>query len=208
MRIVTASQMRAAEGKAISSGARVTNLVEAASGACVTEVIRRWPGRSILVICGPGGNGHDGLVIARRLKEAGRGVQVLYYNIKDDAMTAATRAGWSGPINTVTDTLAGEIPRMFKGVGDDFLVVDAMFGIGASRELEGAAAALSEQVKDLDLPVLAVDLPSGLLADSSAVTAPHFRADVTVTFGALKPVHVLEPAAMGRVVMLSWPISA
>lgn len=133
-----------------------------------------------LIVCGPGNNGGDGFVVARLLREQGFAPVVVFLGdetkLPADARAAFTRyrmagGGWHEAIPP----------------GPYALAVDALFGIGLQRPLAGAAAALVDAINALDCPVLALDVPSGLCADSGRVLGRAVRADATLTFIALKP---------------------
>ncbi len=133
-----------------------------------------------LVVCGPGNNGGDGFVVARLLREQGFAPVVVFLGdeakLPADARTAFDRYRAAG--GACHETIP---PASYA------LAIDALFGIGLQRPLAGAAAALVDQINALDCPVLALDVPSGLCADSGRVLGRAVRADVTLTFIALKP---------------------
>ncbi|AWN35239.1 NAD(P)H-hydrate dehydratase [Methylobacterium radiodurans] len=185
-RLLTVEAMRTVDAAAIAGGTPGARLMERA-GAAVAERARALApadGR-VLVLCGPGNNGGDGFVAARLLAEAGYAVEVVLLGdraaLKGDAAGAA--AAWTGAVTEgVPDTL-----------GPCDLVIDALFGAGLARDLDGAARTLAERVNEAGLPVLAVDVPSGLDGDTGAVRGVAIRARATVTFVALKPGHLLQP---------------
>jgi hydroxyethylthiazole kinase-like uncharacterized protein yjeF len=182
--VLTAAEMRAAEAAAIAAGTSVETLMERA-GTAAAEAIWRYGGSvPALVLCGPGNNGGDGYVIARRL--AGRGVTVRVAALAD-----AARRGWTGPVETLAD--AAPAP----------LLVDALFGTGLSRPLEGETARHLARLAGRARIRVAIDLPSGAATDDGALLSPVPDFDLTVTFAALKPSHLLQPAArhMGRIVV-------
>jgi NAD(P)H-hydrate epimerase len=139
----------------------------------------------ILVLCGPGNNGGDGLVAAARLAAAGRKVRVALLGepaaLQGDAARAAKE--YDGPLEKIGPDTA------LSGV----LVIDALFGAGLARPLSGEAAAIVERLNRSGLPVLAVDLPSGVDGRTGAADGPAVRAALTVTFFRLKPGHLLLP---------------
>ncbi len=154
----------------------------------------------VAVLCGPGANGGDGFAAAEHLRKAGRTVFVHALaqaesasRLAGDAARAA--AEWGGPV----------MPLSAESLSGAGLVIDALFGAGLSRPLEGAAVALADASHRLNVPVIAADLPSGLHGDLGAPLAggPCFRADVTVTFFRKKPAHVLLPgwALCGEVIV-------
>lgn len=208
--IVTSAQMRAIE-RAAMDAAEVSglNLMEQAGYGVFDAILAKWPAlaeraHNARVLCGPGNNGGDGFVIARLLQARGWQVEVMLLgdpqNLPRDARSNYER--WC---------LVGEViplpsdPEKFEAWDID-LVVDALFGIGLTRPLEIDPA---HHLPDWDMRqalgrpyVVAVDLPSGLCADSGRPIGPHvFWADLTVTFHALKCGHVLGlgPELCGRV---------
>lgn len=181
--ILTAAQMRAAEEKAIAAGSSVGELMERA-GAGVAEAVRRLAaGSPVLVLCGPGNNGGDGYVAARILKA--NGVDVRVASTGEPKTEAAHDAAqrWEGPVATFAEIASAPV------------FVDAMFGTGLSRELDQASNdALVHAAVDARLRV-AVDLPSGVDTDSGALLGRVPRFDLTLALGAVKPAHLLHPAA-------------
>ncbi|CAA2104134.1 Bifunctional NAD(P)H-hydrate repair enzyme Nnr [Methylobacterium bullatum] len=137
----------------------------------------------ILVLCGPGNNGGDGFVAARLLERDGYPIDLVctvpVESLTGDAALAA--ADWQGAVLTEADPAGAA------------LVIDALFGAGLSRDLDGAARAMVERVAATDVPVLAVDIPSGIDGDTGALRGVALRARETVTFVALKPGHLLQP---------------
>lgn len=207
--LLTSAQMRAIESAAISGGA-VTGreLMERAGQGFVDAVFAHWPGLgagpgAARVLCGPGNNGGDGFVIARLLAARRLRVEVRLFGdaarLPPDAR--ANRALWEGPVLPIDAPLAD---------GGCDLIVDALFGTGLARPLPDAPwvpALLPE--RDLRAEpgrprVAAVDIPSGLCADSGRVIGGvALWADLTVSFHTLKRGHVLAdgPAHCGRVVV-------
>ncbi|HEY0324881.1 MAG TPA: NAD(P)H-hydrate epimerase, partial [Allosphingosinicella sp.] len=196
--ILTADEMRAAEAAAISAGTPAYTLMERA-GAGAAEAIWRFAGpMPALVLCGPGNNGGDGYVIARRLRERGLAVTVaaLAEPKSDDARTA--RAAWDGPVVALAD--AAPAP----------LLIDALFGTGLGRGLDAEVQGTLKRLAAGAQVRAAIDLPSGIATDDGAILSPVPDYELTVTFGALKPSHLLQPAArhMGRIVVADIGIAA
>jgi hydroxyethylthiazole kinase-like uncharacterized protein yjeF len=151
---------------------------EAAVGLCAA------PG-PVLVLCGPGNNGGDGFVAARLLAEDGYEVRLALLGQRPDPASdaAGAEALWHGS--------AGRFePAQLQGCA---LVVDALFGAGLTRDLDGEARIAVEAVNASGIPVLAVDVPSGVDGNSGRVRGTAIRAHTTVTFFRLKPGHLLEP---------------
>jgi len=135
---------------------------------------------SLLVLCGPGNNAGDGYVVAALLLEAGYSVSLISLTdqqlLKGDA--AQARDDWI-KAGGKTDNYSGQLPATD-------LVIDALFGTGLSRPLEGNFQQLVEQVNESGKPVLSIDIPSGLCSESGRVLGTSIRADTTVTFIGLK----------------------
>ena len=177
--------MRAAETAAIKQGIAGAGLMEAAGKRTAEVAMRAWTQRPATVLCGPGNNGGDGFVAARVLAEAGWPVNVGLLGeksaLKGDAKLMAEL--YSGDIHPIT-------PDLLKEAG---LIIDALFGTGLARPITDAPAALIEAVNKHSAPVLSVDLPSGIHADSGAVLGIAIQATRTVTFFQKKPGHILYP---------------
>jgi ADP-dependent NAD(P)H-hydrate dehydratase / NAD(P)H-hydrate epimerase len=188
--LLSVSQMYAADKAAMTSGIPGAVLMEAAGASVVAAIMERWPlpDKSIqkaAVLCGPGNNGGDGFVIARLLAEAGWQVRLgllgKVENLKGDAALMAAK--WSADIGD----LSSEI------VADADLIVDAVFGAGLARDIDGEIARLIEAVAGSSAPCVAVDMPSGVNGDTGQVQGVAAPADLTVTFFRPKPGHLLMP---------------
>ncbi|MEM7642328.1 MAG: NAD(P)H-hydrate dehydratase [Pseudomonadota bacterium] len=192
--LLTAAQMRALERAAIESGA-VTGLelMERAGRGAVEAILAEWPklaaapGRAV-VLCGPGNNGGDGFVVARLLRELGWDVEVFLYGsyyslaksiagLPPDARTNCKL--WDGPVRHLRDGF----PSLSAGT----LLVDALFGTGLSRPIPNHISQWSEH-HDMAWPekVVALDVPSGLCADSGRALGSVITANLTVVFGHAK----------------------
>ncbi|RGP37989.1 NAD(P)H-hydrate epimerase [Pseudotabrizicola alkalilacus] len=216
--------MRAIEAAAIASGA-VTGLelMERAGRGVVEAVFEEWPelratSHRAVVLCGPGNNGGDGFVVARLLRERGWAVEVFLYGdaerLPPDARVNYER--WCG-MGVVTALESESFPRLHSVHAD--LIVDALFGTGFARPADGDAAQVLVHIRTAIWPVersfrsaehlVAVDVPTGLCADSGKVIVAevaklaHFRADLTVTFHRAKIGHFLEdgPELVGKLVV-------
>ncbi|MCW5854240.1 MAG: NAD(P)H-hydrate dehydratase [Anaerolineae bacterium] len=198
MKLVTVEQMRGIEAVAEASGVSLADLMQTA-GAAVAEVVQtQWgpaPG-VVLVLVGPGKNGGDGLVAAQRLHEADTTTRayVVKHAADDPVYQAAQAAGV--PITRFEEDPTGETLAAWLQESD--ILVDALLGIGVSRLIEGDLAALLTRVREgkrEDTLVVAVDLPSGVNADTGAADPLTLPADVTVTFGYAKLGLFQPPAA-------------
>jgi hydroxyethylthiazole kinase-like uncharacterized protein yjeF len=188
--LLTTAEMAEADRLTMAAGVPGIRLMERA-GRAVADAVTRLAGRTapaIAVVSGPGNNGGDGFVCARVLAERGYRVRLLLLGerdrLKGDAATAA--ASWSGPVDVASaDGL--------KGAG---LIVDALFGAGLDRPLEGTARAMIEAINAAGVPVVAIDLPSGINGTSGTVMGAAVRASETVTFFRRKPGHLLLPGRL------------
>ena len=183
--LFSVAEMYAADAAAAEAGIPGLTLMENAGRAVAQAIVRRWAPRPVAVLCGPGNNGGDGFVAARLLAEAGWPVRLgllgTRERLKGDAAAMADR--WKHPVEPLSSTLLDGEP----------LVVDALFGAGLARPLEGVALELAESSAERDPPCVAVDIPSGIHGDTGEALGGAFRAAVTVTFGRRKYGHLLLP---------------
>jgi NAD(P)H-hydrate epimerase len=176
-------------------------LMETAATGVVDALRERFPdARSVLVLCGPGNNGGDGLAAARHLANGGHQVEVLLFGDEDQlSPDAATNLRLARAFDVALEVVSGEdlaqLDRALEPHPPD-VVIDAMLGTGLDRALSGRLAAVAARLADAGVPVLAVDVPTGLNGSTPQVAGPAVTAAVTVTFAALKRCHVLPPAAL------------
>jgi NAD(P)H-hydrate epimerase len=199
--VVTAAAMREADARAERAGISLARLMEAAGAAA----LRALEGRSgdplgyrFAVVCGKGNNGGDGLVLARLLEARGARVEVGVAGRFDELaelpraqLDAARAAGV--PVREIAGP--GAAAAWLAERRWDY-VVDALLGTGARGAPSGTIAAAVEAIgraRETGAQVAALDLPTGLDADSSRPSPPCVEADLTVTFAALKRAHVLYP---------------
>lgn len=174
---------RTNELRAIEAAAKDLPLMERA-GAAAAEVAMSMVadrGGSVLVLAGPGNNGGDAFVVARCLRERFFDVVVIFRG--DPARLPVDAAAAYRTFVDAGGTTVAAVPHAWAGA----LIVDGLFGIGLARPLAADYAALVEHVNTLPAPILALDVPSGLDADTGSPTGICIRATATATFIALKP---------------------
>ena len=174
--------MGRADALAIAGGQPGTVLMERAGRAIADAIGLRWTARPVAVLCGPGNNGGDGFVVARLLAERGWPVRLGLLG-RRNALTgdAAHHAGlWKGPVEPLS-------PELLDGAG---LAVDAIFGAGLSRPVDGLPA---DVLRAVACPLVAVDTPSGVDGATGEVRGYAPQAAMTVTFFRMKPGHLLYP---------------
>lgn len=186
--LLSVAEMAAADQAAIKGGIAGESLMQQAGAAVADAVRHNYPHGAVLVLCGPGNNGGDGFVAARLLKAAGWPVQLVLLGersaLKGDAALMAAR--WDGPV-----LLPEEADFAAAAV-----IVDALFGAGLSKSLEGRAATLVQAANASGKPIVAVDLPSGVSGDDGLPRGAAIKADRSVTFFRLKPGHLLLPGRL------------
>ena len=183
--LLTPDEMAEADRLTIAGGVPGIALMENAGRAVADAISRRWSKRPLAVLCGPGNNGGDGFVAARILAERGWQVRLALLgeisSLNGDAALAAAR--WRGQAEPLG-------PRSLDGAG---LVVDALLGAGLSRPITGVAAETIAVLGERELPVVAIDVPSGVDGRSGEVRGIAPRAKLTVTFFRKKAGHLLLP---------------
>lgn len=195
--LLSVAEMTRADAAAIAAGVPGERLMEAAGRAVAREVGRRWSAGPVAVVCGPGNNGGDGFVVARLLREEGWAVRLALMGrreaLKGDARLNAER--WVAACDGAVEDLHPSL------LDDAEIVVDALFGAGLGRPVEGAAREMIAAMAGH--AVVAVDMPSGVHGDSGAVLGLAPRAALTVTFFRRKPGHLLLPGRLhaGEVVV-------
>ncbi|MSO53616.1 MAG: NAD(P)H-hydrate dehydratase [Rhodospirillales bacterium] len=183
--LLTNAETRRADALAAAAGVPGLDLMEAAGAAVAREAERRFRIGPVVVVCGPGNNGGDGFVAARLLKAKGWPVTVALLGnrraLKGDA--AANAARWD-------DAVVPLAPNVLDGAS---LVIDALFGAGLTRPLDGTARAVVEAIGARKLACLAVDVPSGIHGDTGAILGAAVKAACTVTFFRRKAAHLVYP---------------
>ncbi|TAD83299.1 MAG: NAD(P)H-hydrate dehydratase [Sphingomonadales bacterium] len=188
--VLTAAQMRSAEQALFDSGTSGSELMETAAGGAAEWIRRVAAGRAVTVLCGPGNNGGDGYVIARRLREAGNAVTLVAPLDPSTEAAQAARRRWGSPVATADGGGPGEV------------FVDCLFGSGLARPLAAEHALLLRDLAARHRYRVAIDVPSGIASDGGAVLNERLPAyDLTLALGAWKFAHWSLPgrALMGQV---------
>jgi hydroxyethylthiazole kinase-like uncharacterized protein yjeF len=177
-------QMAEADRLTVAAGTPAIDMMASAGGAVAREIVRRWKVQPVIVLCGPGNNGGDGFVAARNLVDTGWPVRIALLGSRDHLKghAASHAEKWYGTIEPL-------LPKSLDGAE---LVIDALLGAGLSRAVEGAALETLNAAAGRKLPIVAIDVPSGLMGDTGE-TLGAVAAVLTVTFFRKKPGHVLLP---------------
>jgi ADP-dependent NAD(P)H-hydrate dehydratase / NAD(P)H-hydrate epimerase len=201
--ILTPAQMYQADALAVASGIPSITLMENAGRAVSDEVQRRYKKCSVAVICGPGNNGGDGFVVARLLAAQKWPVRVYLVGdrnaLKGDAAKMAAK--WKGPIGSFAD-----FEKNHGGKSGHKLIVDAIYGAGLNRDFPGS---LADGMHGAGVPIVSIDVPSGVDGKTGQPRHCSVIANFTVTFFRKKPAHVLQPGRRlcGEIVVADIGIS-
>lgn len=198
-RLVTAAQMQECERRAFADGLNSFDAMQRAGAAVVSAIATQWSPRPALVLCGPGNNGGDGYIVAAGLRRAGWQVSVLAIAMPTTADARHAADIWIGIGGTITlppqagtDWTGGDWPGA-NWPGAEGLIVDGLFGLGLARAVTGLAADLIDRANRSGAPIVAIDIASGINADSGQIMGMAIQAKSTVTFAWAKPGHVLLP---------------
>lgn len=186
LELLTSEEMARVDHLAVRSGVAELTLMENAGCAVANEAMTMVAaGAIVAVLCGPGNNGGDGFVAARLLAERGYQVRVAMLGAIDDMKGSAAMMArrWTG------DTL----PLRLQSIGDAHLIVDAIFGAGLSRAVPADVSRMLAAATRQSIPVLAVDVPTGLDGTTGNVMGVSYTATRTITFVRRKPGHLLLP---------------
>ena len=198
MRVLTAKEMAAFDRYLIEQvGLPGAVLMENASRSVADAIQERHPGaQRILVMVGPGNNGGDGLAVTRLLWSRGSSARALLAaDPKSLSVDAAAQLDICRQLGVPHDDVSRDLEAARSAIAECDVVVDALFGTGLSRPLQGRWAELVEVINDCRAVKVAVDLPSGLDASRARPIGPFVHTQLSVTFAAPKVAHVLSPAA-------------
>ena len=178
-----------ADRRSAHAGTQVETLMRRA-GTAIADIVSRQlsVGSRVVIACGPGANGGDGFVAAAILKRRGYRVELGCIGPREalSGLQARVAAEWPDPVQTIEDLKPDGAER----------VIDALFGAGLSRAIEGPAAAAIERINMSGASVLAVDLPSGLDGATGRALGPVVRASETICFERRRPAHLLLPGRL------------
>lgn len=198
---VTAAEMKRLEQQADAAGLSYRQMMENAGAAAAALALRTWPGaKSAVVFCGKGNNGGDGFVAARHLANAGLAVRLYLVEgepVTTDAIYNCGLAREMGLPVLAADAL--DEPEQADFLQNADIILDGVYGTGFHGTLRPEGLAAARRMNEAPGRVLALDLPSGLEADSGTAAEGTVQADLTVTFHAAKPCHRLAAAQCGRV---------
>jgi NAD(P)H-hydrate epimerase len=205
--VVTAAEQRHIDALALERGAAPDDLIESAGKAAAEWILDHAAVQRAAVVAGPGGNGADALVVARRLLAAGRDVRAFLFGPSGPVSESVNRAlrrlqAAGGSATAVDGTDLGPLER---AAGWANVAIDGLYGSGLSRPLEGAAVGIVDLLNRAQVLTISLDVPSGIQADAGDVPGPAVKADVTLAMEFLKPAHFLFPASglCGNVVVVS-----
>lgn len=210
MNEVTAVEMKQLEQRADAAGLSYRQMMENAGAAAARLALRAVPeAKSAAIFCGKGNNGGDGFVAARHLANAGLAVRLYLVEgepVTTDAVYNCGLARDMGlPVLALDALNQPEQAEFLKGAD---LVLDGVYGTGFHGALRPAGLAAARWMNEAPGKVLALDLPSGLEADSGNAAEGAVQAELTVTFHAAKPCHRLAAAQCGRVEVADIGITA
>ena len=183
--VLTMNQTRAAEQAAVDAGSSFWQLMETAGTAAAQDLLKRPVNlQRYWILCGKGNNGGDGLVMARVFAQAGKHVTVslMQGGVSSDLASQNLAA--------LPDNVVIQAPAVALLLNHD-CVIDAVFGIGFDGELSADLQAVFHALASCPCLRVALDIPSGIHADSGHIAAHSFQANVCYAFHSLKPAHVM-----------------
>ncbi len=203
MKVLTVRQMQSAEENAVKLGMTFMRLMENAGAACakyINDYIKFDGGRyrKITILCGSGKNAGDGLVIARKLKQFGFDVSVIFLYDRMKAQETIEMYARTDGLNIKFYKASLHYDEVEFEIETADIIVDAIFGIGFKGKLDEATRAIIEAANESKAKLFSIDVPSGLSGESDDDTFVH--ADVTIAIAALKPVHLMNIDRIGKIV--------
>lgn len=180
--LYTAKQVRELDRLTIAAGTPGFTLMTRAGEAAFSLLLQRWPqARRVDVVCGGGNNGGDGYVVARLAHQ--HGIKVSLYAVSSpERLQGDAKLAWAAACNAGLEVLPFDVGQQFEGD----VIVDALLGTGLQGEVKAASLAAIEAMRQSSAPVLAIDIPSGLCADTGRVLGQAVLAAATITFIGMK----------------------
>jgi len=211
MKLLNSQQIRELDTATMARASiKSIDLMERAARECTTWILKNLKGEKFLIVCGTGNNGGDGMAIARQLAEAGKDCRVQVLDRLREG-TPDFRTNFErlklAPVNSFSII---ETTEDFPTPDEDTVIIDALFGTGISRPVDGLAAAVIHRINKLPNFIVSIDLPSGLPADFDAKwEGPNVLADCTLTFHLPKTSFLFEKTgnSTGRTVVLEIGLS-
>ena len=204
--ILTSKQMRIAEQNAVDLGMNWLRLMENAGSAVAKEIRKRYnpSGKKVVIVCGKGNNGGDGYVVARKLLDNDANIRVISVGAPatDSAKEMALKMMNHG-IKPVDFQSYESLCVQY--ITDCDIIVDALFGIGFSGEVSGIYETAINAINASSAAKISIDIPSGMSGDENIPCDTFVRPDITITFAAYKPCHLLYPQSKlcGKVIVAS-----
>lgn len=211
MKILTSSAMKIAESVAVEKGSSYMELMEQAGKGAAERILglSDVSGKQVVVLCGKGNNGGDGLVSARYLADAGAEITVIF--VMGRELSALARANLYELEKRRVHFLEPDAPltRRLEAIRKSDILIDAIFGTGFSGELPDACKELADAASNCRAIKVALDVPSGIDCDTGFSDKDTLKADYTYTFAALKPAHVLKASVplCGKIELIDIGIS-
>lgn len=197
MKVLSVAQMKSVERNAVNLGVSYIELMENAGTGCAEKIVRKYfvINKSVVILCGNGNNGGDGLVIARKLHEKGANVTVILCQSFPATKESSHMYQMLEHLDVdILDSESDYSLSMFKIKQADYLI-DTVFGTGFHGALEGRTKQLIERANHSFGKRISVDIPSGICGDTGASEGSYFNAELTLVLGAYKKAHMLEESA-------------
>ncbi|MCI2426218.1 NAD(P)H-hydrate dehydratase [Candidatus Acetothermia bacterium] len=197
--ILTSQAQRELDERAATAGIGSLALMESAGRSAAEIILSRVPdieNKRVVIICGRGGNGGDGLVVSRYLQDRSPHISVFLLaqrgQLRSDTATNAAVLEKRGAVSLIY--LTDDLSPLQKAIAEADVVIDALLGIGLDRPLAGEYSRVIEMINDCKAQCIALDIPSGLSADNGRIFGCAVEAELTIAMEYLKPVHLLFPA--------------
>lgn len=194
--ILKAAQQRALDEASVRAGTPAEELMESAGTHAAEWILSHFRPGSAVVLSGPGGNGGDAFVVARRLLKAGVAIHAFSLRSVDSCNPLTqTMAERLIGLGVKVHVLRTERSLLDRSIDDADCIIDGLFGSGLSRPLSGDDADIVDILNRKAAPMISLDLPSGVASDSGQLPGLAIRADITLAMAFYKPCHWLYPAA-------------